>query len=58
LMRSSVDAVLADADVVIIGNRADEFRSVAEGLRADQHLIDLVRLFDRTSNENYHGICW
>jgi GDP-mannose 6-dehydrogenase len=58
LMRSSVDAVLADADVVIIGNRADEFRSVAEGLRADQHVIDLVRLFDRASNENYHGICW
>ena len=58
LMRSSVDAVLADADVVIIGNRADEFRSVAEGLRADQQLIDLVRLFDRASNENYHGICW
>jgi len=58
LMRSSVDAVLADADVIIIGNRADEFRSVAEGLRADQQLIDLVRLFDRASNENYHGICW
>jgi len=58
LMRSSVDAVLADADVVIIGNRADEFRSVAEGLRTDQQLIDLVRLFDRASNENYHGICW
>ena len=58
LMRSSVDAVLADADVVIIGNRADEFRSVAEGLRADQQLIDLVRLFDRASSENYHGICW
>jgi len=58
LTRSSVDAVLADADVIIIGNRADEFRSVAEGLRADQQLIDLVRLFDRASNENYHGICW
>lgn len=58
LMRSSVDAVLADADVVIIGNRADEFRSVAEQLRTDQQLIDLVRLFDRTSSENYHGICW
>lgn len=58
LMRSSVDAVLADSDVIIIGNRADEFRSVAEVLRADQQLIDLVRLFDRASNENYHGICW
>ena len=58
LMRSSVEAVLADADVVIIGNRADEFRSVPEQLRTDQHVVDLVRMFDSPSNENYHGICW
>ena len=58
LMRSTVDGVLNDSDVVIIGNQAEEFLSVAERLRSDQQLIDLVRLFDRTSNENYHGICW
>jgi GDP-mannose 6-dehydrogenase len=59
LMRSSVEAVVNDSDVVIIGNQADEFRGVAEGLRNDQQLIDLVRLFDRrTSNQNYQGICW
>ena len=58
LMRSSVDGVLNDSDIVIIGNQAQEFRSVAERLRKDQQLIDLVRLFDRTSNENYQGICW
>ncbi|HEX6715491.1 MAG TPA: UDP-glucose/GDP-mannose dehydrogenase family protein [Pyrinomonadaceae bacterium] len=58
LMRSSVDGVLDDSDIIIIGNQAQEFRSVAERLRKDQQLIDLVRLFDRTSNENYQGICW
>ena len=58
LMRSTVDGVLNDSDVVIIGNQAEEFLSVAERLRSDQQLIDLVRLFDRTSNDNYHGICW
>ena len=58
LMRSTVDGVLNDSDVVIIGNQAEEFLSVAERLRSDQQLIDLVRLFDQTSNENYHGICW
>ena len=58
LMRSSVEAVLNDSDVVVIGNPADEFRGVGERLRSDQQLIDLVRLFDRTSKENYHGICW
>jgi len=58
LMRSDIDAVLNDSDIVIIGNQAEEFRGVAERLRDGQQLIDLVRLYDRTSNENYQGICW
>ena len=59
LMRDTIDAVLADSDIIIIGNQAEEFRSVSERLRPNQQLIDLVRLFDgRTSSENYHGICW
>jgi GDP-mannose 6-dehydrogenase len=58
-MRDSIDGVLNDSDVIIIGNQAEEFRSVAERLRKDQQLIDLVHLFDgRTSSENYQGICW
>jgi GDP-mannose 6-dehydrogenase len=58
LMRRDVDAVLHDSDIVIIGNQAEEFRGVAERLRADQQLIDLVRLYDQTSHDNYQGICW
>jgi GDP-mannose 6-dehydrogenase len=59
LMRDNIDGVLKDADVIVIGNQAEEFRSVAERLRKDQQLIDLVHLFDgRTSSENYQGICW
>jgi len=59
LMRDTIDGVLTDSDIVIIGNQAEEFRSVGDRLRKDQRLIDLVRLFDsRTSNENYQGICW
>jgi GDP-mannose 6-dehydrogenase len=59
LMRDAIDGVLADSDVIIIGNQAEEFRGVSERLREDQQLIDLVRLFGgRTSNENYQGICW
>src|SRR4026207_2399539 len=59
LMRAGIDGVLTDSDVIIIGNQAEEFRSVVERLRKDQQLIDLVHLFDgRTSSENYQGICW
>ena len=59
LMRDTIDAVLNDSEIIIVGNQAEEFRSVAERLRKDHKLIDLVRLFkDRASNENYEGICW
>jgi GDP-mannose 6-dehydrogenase len=59
LMRDTIDAVLSDSDIVVIGNQAPEFRGVTEQLRSDQQLIDLVRLVEgRTSNEKYQGICW
>ena len=58
LMRSSIDDVLADADVVIVGNKADEFLQVENRIKDDQVLIDLVRLFDRSSDGSYQGICW
>jgi GDP-mannose 6-dehydrogenase len=59
LMRSSVAEVLADSDVVIIGNKGEEFREIESKLRSDQIVLDLVRLFDRRSDGNsYEGICW
>lgn len=59
LMRGSIEEVLGHAEVVVVGNRAEEFRGVEGRLRDDQLLIDLVRLFDgRTSGGNYEGICW
>lgn len=60
LMRSSIDEVLNDADVLVIGNKAKEFRAIEGKVRKDQVLIDLVRLFDKPIGEEglYQGICW
>jgi len=59
LMRASADEVLEHADVIVVGNKADEFREVASRLRGDQTLIDLVRLFDSPPDAGkYEGICW
>ena len=59
LMRDTIEGVIEDSDVIIVGNQAEEFRRIADVLRKDQQLIDLVRLFrDRTSSGNYEGICW
>ncbi|HYP02123.1 MAG TPA: nucleotide sugar dehydrogenase [Pyrinomonadaceae bacterium] len=59
LMCASITEVLEKADVLVIGNKAAEFREIEGRLRDDQTVIDLVRLFDgRVSGENYQGICW
>ncbi|HEY0407143.1 MAG TPA: hypothetical protein VGC89_15535, partial [Pyrinomonadaceae bacterium] len=59
LMRASIDEVLEHAEVLIVGNKAEEFSDITTKLRSGQTLIDLVRLFaDRTTDGAYQGICW
>ncbi len=59
LMVDDVDAILAHADTVVIGNSDPEFRSVPNRLRRGQTLVDLVRIVDPAPEiESYHGICW
>ncbi|PYR75822.1 MAG: GDP-mannose dehydrogenase [Acidobacteria bacterium] len=56
----SVDDVISKSDVIVIGNGAPEFAKAVEGCRADQTVIDLVRLpIDFAALQaHYDGICW
>jgi GDP-mannose 6-dehydrogenase len=60
LMRPSVRDVLQDAETVVVGNSASEFRELGAHLRDGQAVIDLARAFgSRTSDgQAYQGICW
>ena len=58
LMRGSIDEVLNTSDTIVIGNKSEEFRQIESRLRPDHTVIDLVRLFDRPSDNSYQGICW
>lgn len=61
MMRERVNDVLDECDVVVIGNSADEFRSIGDRLRRDQLVIDLVRVADRATlieDAAYEGIAW
>jgi GDP-mannose 6-dehydrogenase len=59
LMVSSIEAVLAHAGTIVVGNAAQEFRDVPGRLSRRQTLIDLVRICDsRTVSGVYEGICW
>jgi GDP-mannose 6-dehydrogenase len=59
LMVKDIDAVLEHAQTVVIGNKDAEFAGVLDRLRADQRLVDFVRITKRRSeNGKYDGICW
>lgn len=59
LVVDNVEAVLDHAQTVVIGNKDPDFRNVLSRLRADQVLVDFVRITDDvSSNGNYDGICW
>ena len=59
LMVGGIDAVLDHGQTIVIGNKDPEFRMVPDRMRAEQLLVDFVRISERRSeNGKYDGICW
>ena len=59
LFVQSKTELLEFAECVVIGNADAEFRDVPLLARADQQVVDLVRVEPHlTSSGNYHGISW
>jgi GDP-mannose 6-dehydrogenase len=60
LMRNTIEEVLADSEVIVLGNRAPEFTQALQQVREDQVVIDLVRISPEIDvlDGQYVGICW
>jgi GDP-mannose 6-dehydrogenase len=60
LLCQTIDEVIADVDVVIIGNQSPEFTDPLYRCRPDQIIVDLARLPVQKSRlaAAYHGISW
>ncbi len=60
LMRNTIQDVVNDSEILVIGNKSPEFRSIQDQLSDGQIVLDLVRIFDKNSIEGnlYQGICW
>lgn len=59
MLKESVEEVVAASEVLIIGNKAPEFKEAVNQLKGDKIVIDLVRIDkNRTTDEHYVGICW
>lgn len=59
-MRTSLAEVLCEADVIVIANNSPKFSCVAELIRSDQILIDLVGIAKGETRKEvcYEGIGW
>jgi GDP-mannose 6-dehydrogenase len=60
LMRPSIDEVLNESEVVVIGNGSPEFRDASKVIGEKRTVIDLVRVFGsrRSDGDRYQGIAW
>ena len=60
LLCDTIDEVLDNSDVIVVGNGAPEFSDALKKTRADQVIVDLVRVkTDRAEIPGqYQGICW
>ena len=58
LMCDSIEEVLTESQVIVIGNKAPEFQVLQ--VRQDQVIIDLVRILKDIDHLDgqYEGICW
>ncbi len=58
LITDDLASIQNSCDVLVIGNSSEEFLSVEENSHDEQHILDLVRMSDKTSSNTYQGICW
>ena len=59
LMRDDIARVVADSELLLIGNKGPEFKDALADLRDDQIVLDLVRISDvPPDHPGYTGICW
>lgn len=59
LMVDSLDDLLADREVIVIGNKDEEFKRLFSDSRDDQIIFDLVKISEvKNTRKNYQGIYW
>jgi len=60
LLCPTLDEVMSTSDVLVVGNQSPKFSEALEHTRANQVVLDLVRIPCNLSRvpAEYHGICW
>jgi GDP-mannose 6-dehydrogenase len=58
LLKSDLDKVVAEADVIVLGNADPRFEKLAKQVPAGKKVIDLIGFMPERTNGAAEGICW
>ncbi|UVE16860.1 UDP-glucose/GDP-mannose dehydrogenase family protein [Pseudomonas sp. LS44] len=58
LLDSDLQRVIEHAEIIVLGNGDERFRSVAEQVPDGKQVVDLVGFMAHASEGNREGICW
>lgn len=58
LLNSDFDAVVAEADIIVLGNGDEHFATIADHALAGKQVVDLVGFMPTVSHSGAEGICW
>jgi len=59
LMVEDLHDILQHSEVIVIGNKSEEFAGILGALEEHQHVLDLVRVSEvMKTRAQYEGICW
>jgi len=58
LLNSDFDQVVGNSDIIVLGNRDERFRALAQDAPDGKKVVDLVGFMAHTTNGSTEGICW
>ncbi|MCY1438733.1 GDP-mannose 6-dehydrogenase [compost metagenome] len=60
LLNSDFDQVINNSDVIVLGNRDEKFRAIAQDVPQGKQVIDLVGFMSKATSpaSRTEGICW
>ncbi len=60
LMTGDIDELMAESDLIVIGNKAEEADYIMKNISSEKRVFDLVRIFKNLddASSGYEGVCW
>ncbi|MBX9756249.1 MAG: UDP-glucose/GDP-mannose dehydrogenase family protein [Pseudomonadaceae bacterium] len=58
LLNSNFEQVVNDSDIIVLGNRDEKFRTLAQHAPDGKQVVDLVGFMPHTTRGATEGICW